>query len=103
MTEEELNRVDRVNAMELVETVFKKGNNLKSWNLTGNIMSLQVSGASLQELSKLALELEQDPIVERCVVSSANKNTKDTSNVVASIVIYLKPQNAGGETNEVNE
>jgi hypothetical protein len=96
MTEEELSRVDRVDAMKLVETVFQKGNNLSSWNITGNVMTLQVTGASLQDLSKLGLELEQDPIVERCVVSSANKNTKDNSNVAVSIIIYLKPQTEGG-------
>lgn len=90
MTEEELGRVDRVKAMKLIDKSFMKGNISKSWNLTGNTMTLQVKGPSLRELNQVAAELEQNSIVERCVIQSANKRTGDNGEVAVTFIIYLK-------------
>ena len=90
MTEEELGRVDRVKAMKLIDKTFLHGNISKSWNLTGNTMTLQVIGPSLRELNEVAEEMEEKPIVERCVISSANKGTNESGEVAATFVIYLK-------------
>lgn len=90
MTEEELSRVDRVKAMKLIDKAFLHGNISKSWNLTGNIMTLDVRGPSLRELNQLAEELEEKPIVERCVISSANKRIEESDDVAVTFVIYLK-------------
>lgn len=96
MTEEELSRVDRVAAMKLIEEAFLGGNISRSWNLTGNVMTLQVSGPSLSELNDLASELELNPIVEQCVISSADKRTDEDGNVLVTFIIYLQQQ-AGEE------
>ncbi len=90
MTEEELGRVDRVEAMKLIDKKFMKGNISKSWNLTGNVMTLKVNGPSLRELNQVAADLEQNDIVERCVIQSANKKTGDNGEVAVTFVIYLK-------------
>lgn len=90
MTEEELGRVDRVKAMKLIDKSFMKGNISRSWNLTGNTMTLQVRGPSLRELNQVAAELEQNSIVERCVIQSANKRTDDNGEVAVTFIIYLK-------------
>jgi hypothetical protein len=91
MTEEELERVDRVKAMRLIQDAFMHGNVSKSWNLTGNIMTLQVTGSSLKGLSQLASELESRPIVERCVTSSADKNSEENNGKVeVTFTIYLQ-------------
>ncbi|MBR2547692.1 MAG: hypothetical protein IKF07_05840 [Eubacterium sp.] len=92
MTEEELGRVDRVKAMKLIDKAFLRGNVSKSWNLTGNTMTLEVNGPSLRELNDLAVELEEKPIVERCVISSARKGQDDNDDgkVAVTFVIYLK-------------
>lgn len=91
MTSEELGRVNRVKAMKLIDKTFLHGNISKSWNLTGNTMTLQVTGPSLSELNDVAKEMEEKSIVERCVISSANKRTTDENgDVVATFVIYLK-------------
>ncbi len=90
MTEEELNRVDRVAAMKLISKEFLRENISKSWNLTGNTMTLQVRGPSLRELNDLAAELEENPIVERCVISSANKRIEESDDVAVTFVIYLQ-------------
>ena len=93
MTEEELSRVDRVKAMKLIDKAFLHGNISKRWNLTGNTMTLEVNGPSLRELNELAVELEEKPIVERCVISSAKKGKKENgenNKVDVTFVIYLK-------------
>lgn len=90
MTEEELSRVDRVAAMKLINKEFLRHNISKSWNLTGNVMTLQVRGPSLRELNDLAAELEENPIVERCVISSANKRIEESDDVAVTFVIYLQ-------------
>ena len=90
MTKEELSRVDRVKAMRLIEDAFLHGNISKSWNLTGNAMTLEVNGSSLKDLNQLAEELEEDPIVERCVISAADKHMDENGNVSVTFVIYLQ-------------
>ena len=90
MTPEELGRVDRVKAMRLIEDAFLNGNVSRSWNLTGNVMTLQVSGASLKDLNQLAAELEEEPIVERCVISAADKHTEESGDVTATFTVYLQ-------------
>ena len=90
MTKEELSRVDRVKAMKLVDKAFTGGVKADSWNLTGNVMTLQVSGPSLSRLNKLAEDLEENSIVERCVISTANKGLDSKGNVVVSFTIYLQ-------------
>ncbi|MBQ6401258.1 MAG: hypothetical protein IJI20_03115 [Firmicutes bacterium] len=90
MTKEELSRVDRVKAMRLIEDAFLHGNISKSWNLTGNVMTLEVNGSSLKDLNQLAEELEEDPIVERCVISAADKHMDENGNVSVTFVIYLQ-------------
>lgn len=96
LTKEEMNRVDRVQVMKLVQDALIKGGVAKAWTLSGNVMTFDVSGASLSELNQIAAALEQQPIVERCVINNANKGSADNSNVAVSFVIYLKQPAEGG-------
>ena len=86
MTTEEMSRVSRVKVMRLVQEALIDGGVANSWSLSGNVMTLQVSGASLSQLNQIAAALEQEDIVERCVINSANKGGE---NVAVSFVIYL--------------
>ena len=90
MTKEELSRVDRVKAMKLVDKAFSGGIKADSWNLKGNVMTLQVSGPSLAKLNKLASDIEDNSIVERCVISTADKGLDQKGNVVVTFTIYLQ-------------
>ena len=93
MTQEELVRADRVKVMQLVEDAVVHSGVVKSWSLSENIMTLQVSGASLAELNQIAAALEKEPIVERCVINTANKGTgtanQNQGNVAVSFIVYL--------------
>ncbi|MDO5491081.1 MAG: hypothetical protein Q4F96_01595 [Bacillota bacterium] len=90
MTAEELGQVDRVKAMRLIEDAFLHGNISKNWNLTGNVMTMEVNGPSLKDLNQLAEELEEDPVVERCVISAADKHLDENGNVSVTFVVYLQ-------------
>ena len=90
MTAEELGRVDRVKAMKLINKQFMRANVCRSWNLTGNVMTLKVNGPSLRELNQTAAELEENDIVERCVISTADKRLAEGYDVVVTFIIYLK-------------
>ena len=95
MNSEEMSRVDRVRIMKLVQDALISGGVARSWDLSENIMTLEVSGASLAELNQIAAGLEQDPIVERCVIYTANKGgSNDSSDVDVSFVIYLTKPSA---------
>ena len=91
MTEEELTRVNRVKVMKLVEDAVVNTGVVKSWELSGNTMSLEVSGASLAELNQIAAALEKESIVDRCVINTANKGTgkTDGGSVAVSFIVYL--------------
>ena len=98
MTPEEMGRVDRVQIMKLVKDSLIAGGVARSWTLSENVMTFEVSGASLSELNQIAAALENEAIVERCVIENANKGgSSDTSNVVVNFVIYLQKPAEGGD------
>ena len=97
MNSEEMSRVDRVQVMKLVQDALINGGVARSWSLSGNTMTFEVTGASLGELNQIAAGLEKEPIVERCVINNANKGSADSSNVAVSFVIYLVKPAEGGD------
>ena len=90
MTEEELTRVNRAKVMKLVEDAVVNSGVVDRWSISGNTMTLQVSGASLAELNQVAAALEDKDMVERCVINTADRGSRaDTGNVEATFVVYL--------------
>ncbi len=63
-----------------------------TWSVTGNVLTVNVSGLSLQTLNDVAGMLEQHPIVDSCVLTTANKtNRTDVENRVSGrYIVYLK-------------
>lgn len=96
MTQEELDQVDRVEIMELIENAIYAGDNTKSWSLTGNVLTLQVTGTSLRELNELSRTLDKSEIVDQCILTTANKTDKIDQNtdVDATFIIYMKNPNS---------
>lgn len=92
MTAEELERVDRVEVMKLVEKALKEGFTLKNWTVSENIMTLNMKGKSLKELNKLSQVLEKEPIVDQCVIKTADRSEKNEvrTDVEAVYTIYLR-------------
>lgn len=103
MTDEELSRVDRTQVMDLVyKTVIKSGM-VNSWSLTENIVTLQVTGATLEQLNQIAGRLEQEDIVDRCVINNANRGTQANNkegNVAVTFLVYLNDTDAAAKKAE---
>ena len=100
MTAEELERVDRVEVMKLVEKALREGYTLKSWTVSENIMTLNLKGNSLKELNQLSQILEREPIVDQCVIKTADRSEKNEArtDVEAAYTIYLRyPDTEAGD------
>ena len=83
---------------ELVEKALAEGYTLRSWTVSENIMTLQMTGSSLKELNRLSQILEQESIVDQCVITTADRSEKNDvrTDVAATFTIYL--QRADTET-----
>ena len=97
MTNEELSMVDRTMILDLVKTVLPTGNTQKTWMVSGNILTMEVTGDSLEELNELGRKMEEAPIVDSCTITTANKKDKvknnkviDDTEVRAKYIVYLK-------------
>lgn len=78
MTQEEMERVDRVKILELVATILPEGDTSKSWSVTGNVLTVEMTGSSLESLNELARQIEESPIVDSCVIATAKKDEQKT-------------------------
>lgn len=74
MTSEELGRVDRVSILQLVSTILPQGEYTRSWSVSGNILSVDITGRTLEYLNELSRRIEESPIVDTCAISTAVKN-----------------------------
>lgn len=101
MTKDELSLVDRSLVLEMMKTVFP-ADQTSAWSLTGNILTIEVSVDSLNRLNELTRQMEENPIVDTCTVSTANRTISTTQTnrsnsffkeedalVRARMVIYL--------------
>ena len=77
-----------------------------TWSVTGNVLTVNVSGLSLQTLNDVARMLEQQPIVDSCVLTTANKTSRtDVENRVSGrYIVYLKqPDETQAPAEEVTQ
>ncbi len=100
-TQEELNRSDRVEVLRLIRSVVLPRAEVSSWTLSGNTLTINLNGETLQDINLLVQQLEAEDIVDFCTVNTAN--TKDNARLVltenlgpvkARVMAYL---NAGTE------
>ena len=99
MTPEEKSWPDYVEAMDLLERAVLTKMTLDSWDLKGNQLRLSINGRTLQEINQLAKELNADPLVDYCSVTTAaiggpitsSENIQTVEMVSADIVIYMRP------------
>ena len=95
MLQEEVSLVDRSRILRLVRKALPTNGGTTSWSVTGNIMTVEVTGDSLQKLNRLAKKLEKYAIVDSCTITNANKEditkSKDASKEVrARLLVYLQ-------------
>ena len=104
MTDEELSLVDRAEVVNMVEKETDISESSTTWSLSGNMLTLTVTGDTLQDINVLARRLEKYDLVNICSVTNAvkeeirhttgsNENGAiiETSTIVrANIIAYLE-------------
>lgn len=94
MTEEELSRESRVRITELVSYINGQGLAVNACVLSGNTLTLNVTGFSLEQISKVMADVRGQEIVDTASVSMAQTReaTEHTgSGVDAQIAINIRP------------
>lgn len=72
---------------------------VNKWSLTDNLLTLEVNGISLERLNLLGQQIESSPIVNTCVIVTANKDEKRVvqEDTWARYIIYLQKPPEGYE------
>ena len=73
MTQEELGLGNRPKILALVGKVCPEKDAPLSWSLSGNVLTIEASRDTLDELNKLAKKLEKSDYVDTCTITMANK------------------------------
>ncbi|MBO4277680.1 MAG: hypothetical protein J5925_04730 [Clostridia bacterium] len=92
MTEEELNRADRVGVMELLKRVVMPKAAISTWSVSGNQLKVMLNAGTLEEINGIAQSLMDEPTVDYCTISTAvtDKDYVETAKgVTANIIVYL--------------
>ena len=97
MTEEERTRVERTEVMNLLQRTVILRTDVSKWDLSGNLLTVTVTGDTLEDINMTAQKLRDDPFVNYCQVNTAKTNTVtkyayelDTAERVAAVIVaYL--------------
>lgn len=92
MNAEELARVNREQVLDLVNSVLPEGKGEVAWNVSGNILIMEVAESSLGRQNELTKKIEENPIVDSCMITLANKDNQRNKNedVRAKLTVYLR-------------
>ena len=99
MTAEELDRSNRYEVTELIRRVVAPEATVESWSVAGNMLTLNLTGRTLQGVNLIAQKLEADDLVSFCSVTAAATDEQQPESggaVRANIVIYLNGALEGG-------
>lgn len=97
MTDEELNRSDRVEVMNLLQSVVMPRLKVANWTLTSNTLTINITGTTLQQINLIVQSLNEDPLVRYCTVQTAVSRDNqrnmtvitDETTVTALLIVYL--------------
>ncbi len=93
MTESELNRADRIEAIEMLERIVEKDASLGAMSFKDNTLTVTVTAPTLQVINVMAGQINLEPNVDYCTVTTAStpgSKEEETGIVTARITIYLK-------------
>lgn len=95
---DELSYLNRPEVLQLMKNVIFPKVTVSSWSVSGNQLTLPVTGENLSDINSLVQELEQVPIVDYCNVMTAvtdssstaeNGNPVSSDTVTGQIIVYL--------------
>ncbi len=101
-TNEERTRTDRTEVLNLIRNMILPYAEVSSWTISGNQLTVEMVGDTLQQINLIVQQLEQQDLVDFCTVNTANTddNTRGNNNaaefsfVKARVIAYL---NSGTE------
>ena len=104
MTDEEVHRTDRAAVLNLIRDVVLPRVSVDSWSLKGNVLTIDMTGDTLQTINRTVQQIEASDIVSFCTVNTARTNDNTQNNirseadrlneiasVTAQVVVYLNP------------
>ena len=102
MTDEEVHLAERTDVLVLISKRVLPYMQINSWQLSGNTLTLNVTGSTLRQITDVATGIEEDELVDFCTVSTAattdtvtggiqpaDSGTDTVNEVQAKIVVYL--------------
>lgn len=101
-TNEERTRTDRTKVLNLIRNMILPYAEVSSWTISGNQLTVEMVGDTLQQINLIVQQLEQQDLVDYCTVNTANtddntrgnNNAEEFSVVKARVIAYL---NSGTE------
>ena len=99
-TKEELTRADRVEVLKLIRNSVIPWAEVSSWSVTGNELTINMSGESLEQIKLIVQQLELQDLVDFCTVNTANTNDNTRGKtqsaeydvVKARVLVYLNSE-----------
>lgn len=107
LTGDELSYLNRTEVLRLMKEVIFPKVTVSSWSVSGNQLTLPVTGANLSDINSLVQELEQEPMVDYCNVMTAvtdgNTETEAAADkVTGQIIVYLLDPMTAAANEEMN-
>jgi hypothetical protein len=100
ITQEELARADRVAVLKLIDDTILPYAAVSSWSVSGNELTVNMSGESLEQIKLIVQQIEAHDLVNFCTVNTANTNdntkgkreTVEYDEVKARVLVYLNSE-----------
>jgi hypothetical protein len=92
MTQEELERTDRVKVLKLLQDAIISKAEVNNWTVSGNLLTLNLVRSNLQEVNLLVQDLNKEKLVDYCTVTTAatgNVGDMGQGQVNAQVLVYL--------------
>lgn len=90
MTEEEASLVDRMDVLSILESKIVPVSTVKDFAINNNVLTLNISGITLEETSKLVNRLESTPLVSKVTVYTAQADDETLQAQVFMTIILEK-------------
>lgn len=82
MTEEENDRLSRILVAQLAGQIGNRVKAIGAYSLSGDVLTVNITADSLESISRLAMDIQDNDIVESCSVQTAQ--TVDTKDIIYS-------------------
>ena len=71
MSDEEVLRVDRTDVLKLIDTYMRNEAHIENFSINGNVLTIQITANTLEDINFIAKLVENDPMVDFCLVTVA--------------------------------